>query len=147
MPELSFRLLINLFAALGAGFALWKGGHAERATALVLIANVAIGQAGKAFAPESDDVIRLVNDGLTAIVLLAITIRYGALWMGGAMLFFAAQFAMHSYYLVMRRPSDYFSSAINNVNFSGVVWCLIIGTAVAWRYRVRRARATREAAT
>jgi hypothetical protein len=57
------------------------------------------------------------------------------------MLFFAAQFAMHSYYMVTERPTgDYLNALINNIDFSGIIWCLIIGTAVAWRRRVRLAR-------
>ena len=148
MPDLSVRLLINVFSVLGALFALWKGGTAERMTAAVLIVNVLIGQSGKALAPASDDVIRLVNDGLTALILLAITVRYGAPWMGGVMLFFAAQFAMHSFYLVTDRPTgDFFNALVNNVNFSGIIWCLIIGTAVAWRRRVRVRRAAAARAT
>ena len=147
MPEFDLRLFINVFSIMGAGFALWKGGPAERMSASVVILNVAIGQSGQYVAPESDEVIRLVNDGLTALVLLAITVRYGAPWMGGVMLFFAAQFAMHSYYLVTERPTgDYLNAVVNNVNFTGIIWCLIIGTVVAWRRRIRLARAARPAA-
>ena len=147
MPDLSVRLLINVFSVLGALFALWKGGTAERMTAAVVIVNVLIGQSGKALAPASDDLIRLVNDGLTAMILLGITVRYGAPWMGGVMLLFAAQFSMHSYYLVMARESDYVYALINNINFSGIIWCLIIGTVVSWRRRIRLARAAQSSAT
>ena len=94
MPDVSTRLLINIFSVLGALFALWKGGPAERMTAGIVFANVLVGQTGSLLAPDSDDVIRLVNDGLTAMVLLGVTVRYGALWMGGVVLFFAAQFAI-----------------------------------------------------
>lgn len=139
---LDLRLLINVFSVLGALFALWKGGTAERSAAVVVIINVLIGQTGNMLAPASDNVIRLVNDGLTALVLLGITVRYGAPWMGGVMLFYAAQFAMHSYYLVTARPTgDYLYALINNINFIAVVLCLIIGTAVAWRHRLRAAGA------
>ena len=141
MPDLSLRLLINVFSVLGALFALWKGGVAERAAAMVVLANVIIGQSSEWFAPGSEAVVRLINDGLTALVLLGITVRYAALWTGGVMLFFAAQFSLHSFYLVTERPSDYLHALINNIDFSGIIWCLIIGTAVAWRRRVRLARA------
>ena len=148
MPDLSIRLLINAFSVLGAGFALWKGGHAERTAAAVVIANVLIGQTGHLLVPSLDVTIRLVNDGLTALVLLGITVRYGALWMGGVMLFFAAQFSMHSYYLVTQQPTGgYLNAVINNINFSGIIWCLIIGTAVAWRRRVKLAKASRPSKT
>ena len=139
MSHLPIGLLIDLFAVLGALFAFWKGAPAERAAAAVILINVAINEASKYLIPSGDNVVRLVNDGLTAVVLLAITLRFGALWMGGVMLFYAAQFAMHSYYLVTeRRIGDYTYALINNINFSGTTWCLIIGTAVAWRARVRR---------
>ncbi len=141
MPDLSLRLLINVFSILGALFALWKGGVAERAAAVVVLANVIIGQSSEWFAPNSEAVIRLINDGLTALVLLGITVRYAALWTGGVMLFFAAQFSLHSFYLVTERPSDYLHALINNIDFSGIIWCLIIGTAVAWRRRVVLAQA------
>ncbi|TAJ71124.1 MAG: hypothetical protein EPO51_15220 [Phenylobacterium sp.] len=142
MPDISVRLVINIFSVLGAAFALWRGGVAERTAAIIVIANALVGEASHWTAPDSEALVRLVNDGLTALALLAVTVRHGAPWMGGVMLFYAAQFSLHSYYLVMARPStDYLHALINNVNFSGIIWCLIIGTAVAWRRRVRTASA------
>ncbi len=139
MPNVPVGTLIDIFSVLGAFFAVWKGGVAERSAAIVVIANVLIGQT-EWFAPGSGGLIRIINDGITALVLLVITVRYAALWMGGVMLFFAAQFSMHSYYLVTERPNDYWHALINNVDFSGIIWCLIIGTLVAWRARSRRRR-------
>lgn len=147
MPDLSIRLLINAFSVLGALFALWKGGRAERMAAAIVIANAVIGEASHWLIPGSEGVIRLANDGLTALALLAVTLRYGALWMGGVMLFFAAQFSLHSFYLVTERPSDYLHALINNIDWSAITWCLIIGTVVAWRARLRRARPVPAAAT
>ena len=141
MPDISIRLLINTFSLLGAVFALWKGGQAERMAALAVLANIVAGQVGHWFAPGSEGVIRLLNDGLTALVLLGITVRFGALWMGGVMLFYAAQFSLHSYYLVTgRSDSDYLHALINNIDYTGIIWCLIIGTLVAWRRRIRLTR-------
>lgn len=139
MPHVPVGTLIDIFSVLGALFAVWKGGVAERSTAIVVIANVLIGQT-EWFAPGSGGLIRIINDGITALVLLVITVRYAALWMGGVMLFFAAQFSMHSYYLVTERPNDYWHALINNIDYSGIIWCLIIGTLVAWRARSRRRR-------
>ena len=122
MAHLSVGTLIDIFSVLGALFAVWKGGAAERAAAVLVIANVIIGQAGQFLAPDSGGLIRLVNDGLTALVLLAITLRYGALWMGGVMLFYAAQFSLHSYYLVTgRSDADYLHALINNIDYCGIV--------------------------
>lgn len=147
MPEISLRLLINVFSVLGAAFALWKGGRAERSAAVIVIVNALVGEAAYWVSPQSEPVVRLINDGVTALALLVVTVRYGALWMGGVMLFYAAQFALHSFYLVTERDStDYLHALINNINFSGVTWCLVIGTAVAWRARIRRAQAARAAA-
>jgi len=137
MPDISVRLLINVFSVLGALFALWKGGVAERTAAVIVIANALVGEGGYWFAPDQEAIIRLVNDGVTALALLGVTVRYVAPWMGGVMLFYAAQFSLHSFYLVMGRAStDYLHALINNLDFMGIVWCLIIGTAVAWRRRV-----------
>jgi hypothetical protein len=144
MFGIDIRIILNTLFILCALFALWKGGPAERATAIVVILNVLVGLLGTLFGGASEGLIRLVNDGLTALVLLGVTLRYGALWMGGVMLFFAAQFAMHSYYLVTERPNDYWHALINNVDFSGIIWCLIVGTLVAWRARARRAKAVAE---
>jgi hypothetical protein len=143
MPQLpTTGLLIDAFAVLGALFAYWKGGRAERVAAIVIVVNVAVNELSKNMMPAGDNVVRLVNDGLTAVVLLGVTIWFGALWMGAVMLFYAAQFAMHSYYLVTQREiGDYTYALINNINFSGTIWCLVIGAAVAWRRRVVGARA------
>lgn len=147
MPTISLGLLIDIFSVLGALFAFWKGDAAERATAMVVIVNVIIGEGGRWLAPGGDSFLRLVVDGLTALVLLGITVRYGALWMGAVMFFFAAQFSLHSYYLVAaRNPNDRLHAIINNLDWNGVIWCLIIGTLVAWRARNRRIRAAQAAA-
>jgi len=141
MSDLDLRLVLNGIGVVACLFPLWKGGAAERAAAVVVLANLAIGQTSAWLAPDGNVLIRLCNDGLTAFLLLAITIRYSALWMGGVMLFYAAQFSLHSFYLVTERPHDYWHALFNNVDFSGVIWCLIIGTAVAWRRRVKDASA------
>ena len=125
------RIAINALSVLGALFALWKGGRAERYAALVVIANVLVGQLESVLGPTGDAILRL----------FAITVRYGALWMGGVMLFYCAQFAMHSYYLVTERPrGDYLNALINNLNFIGINLCLVTGAAVAWHRRARAAR-------
>ena len=146
MSGLAIYYLLQLFSALGAGFAVWKGGAAERTAAAVVVANVAVGLLGEWLAPGGESVIRLANDGLAAIALLAITVRFGALWLGGVMLFYAAQFALHSWYMVTERPADNFYALLNNINWNGVIWCLIIATAFAWRRRTIAARAAEPAA-
>lgn len=147
MFGLHLGIILDAFCALGALFALWKGGTAERGVAVVIIVNIVIGEVGSMLTSGNDDLIRFIDDGLTALVILAITIRYGALWMGGVMLFYAMQFSLHSFYLVTGRPRDFIHAIVNDVDFTGIVWCLVIGAAVAWRHRVHTSKAEAEAST
>jgi len=146
MSYLPEGLVIDFVSVVCALFAVWKGSAAERVAAVVVIVNIVIGDTGRVIAPGGDSIIRLVNDGLTALLLLGVTIRYGALWMGGVMLFFAAQFSLHSFYLVTERPHDFLHALINNIDFSGIILCLIAGTVVAWRRRLRADRPIRDPA-
>lgn len=140
MPTSPIAQLLILFVLCGVIFAAWKGGRAERIAAGVVVANLVVGLVTAQLLPNLAGTIRFANDGLAAVALLAVTLRFGAPWMGGVMLFYAAQFSLHSYYLVTSRPdNDYLHALINNLNFSGIVWCLIIGTVVVWRARVKRA--------
>lgn len=135
-------LLLQAFSIAGGAFALWKGGRAERIAALIVIVNVAVGYLTVSLDSTTLSTIRLCNDGLAAVALLVVTLRYAAPWMGGVMLFYASQFSLHAYYLVTERAdNDYAHALINNINWNGVIWCLIVGTAVAWRRRSRDDRA------
>jgi hypothetical protein len=82
--------------------------------------------------------LELVGDGLTAIALLVLLIIYGRLWLGAAMLFQAAQFALHSFYLVAERKHDLFHAVVNNLNFLGIMLSMAIGTVMALRRRRAR---------
>ncbi|WP_374470828.1 hypothetical protein [Phenylobacterium sp.] len=137
MSNIRIGLLVDVFLVLGAIFALWKGGRAERAAAVVVLANVAVARIFGWMSPEISPLIWLCNDGVAALALLFITINFAAPWMGGVMLFFAAQFALHSYYLVNQRPFDFTTALVNNLNWTGITWCLIIGASLAWRRRLR----------
>jgi hypothetical protein len=132
---------IELFALGACLFALAKGGVAERLAACVIILNIALGFGAVALFPGAVESFRLVNDGLAAVALLVLAVRYAAPWLGGAMFFYTAQFALHSYFLVLGLSSDTVLHAnINNVNFIGINLCLLIGTIASWRRRVRLAR-------
>ena len=138
MPTSPIVQLLMAFAVSGVLFAWWKGGAPERMAAGVVAANMALGVAVAELLAPFQDMLGFVADGLTAFALLALTLRYGAPWMGVMMLLYAAQFSLHAYYMVTgREPADYLHAVINNINFSAVVWCLIVGTAVAWRRRGR----------
>ena len=133
-------LLLQAFSIGAAAFAFWKGGRAERVAAGVIVLNVLIGYVLVQALHQRGGLSHLANDGFAALALLMITLRFGAPWMGGAMLFYAAQFTLHSYALVTGQTSaSYWFVVLNNVNWNGVVWCLIIGTAMSWRARARQA--------
>ncbi len=141
MPTSPIVQILTVFVLSALTFAVWKGTRAERLAASVVILNITAGLAVQKLFPDFAGTFRFINDGLAATALLAVTVRYGAPWMGGVMLFYAAQFSLHSYYLVTGRSnSDYLHAVVNNVNFMGIIWCLIIGTAVAWRRRAMRRR-------
>ena len=141
MPSLAQT--IDILSALCCLFAFWKGGAAERAAAAAVTVNLLIGQIGHALAPELNSQIRLVNDGLAALILLVVAVRYATLWMGAVMLFYAAQFSMHAVYLVLeRKGGDYLHALINNLDFIGINLCLVAGVIAAWRNRVRARRAS-----
>ena len=79
MSVIFLYLLLQLISVLGAGFAFWKGSSAERLAAVVVGVNLLIGICGQWLTPANAEMIRLCNDGLAAVALLAITVRYGAL--------------------------------------------------------------------
>jgi len=53
------------------------------------------------------------------------------------MFFYAAQFALHSFYIVMMRRVDVFHFIVNDINLMGIHLCLVLGTVMAWRRRIR----------
>ena len=92
--------------------------------------------------PESfEQGARLTLDGLTALGLLVIAVRYASFWLGGAMLLYAAQFSLHAFYMVTARPVDLLHIKINNMNFLGISACLALGTIVGWRQRIKARKA------
>jgi hypothetical protein len=139
-PFLIFFAL-TAFGLGGVLFSLWKGAAAERIAACVVVANLVFAFALSGISPVLAGTLGFASDGLSAVILLVVTVRYGAPWMGGIMLLYAAQFSLHSFYLVTGRSNaDFLHALINNVIFAGIIWCLIIGTIVTVRRRARFAR-------
>jgi hypothetical protein len=135
---------LNLFTFGACAFALTAGRTAERCAAGVIILNIVLELAVRRLLPEAAPSFKLLNDGLAAMALLILALRYAAPWLGGAMLFYAAQFALHSYFLVLDLPSwTLLRAHLNNFNFFGITCCLIAGTFVTWRRRVKAARAAK----
>jgi hypothetical protein len=137
--DLTFLALIAL--AFGVcGMAIWKGETAERwAGALNLVIMSLANILGTLLHAPEFAMLELVGDGVTALGFLILTMAYGRIWLGAAMLFQAAQFTLHSYYLVTDRKHDLFHAVVNNVNFLGVMVSMAVGTALAIARR-RKAR-------
>jgi hypothetical protein len=141
MPASPIVQMLLLLAVLGCGFGLWKGGLPERIGALVILVHAALALAlGNVFDDDLGYLFGLILDGVTAIGFLAMTLVYGRLWLGAAMLVYAAQFGLRSFYLVTERERDLLHAMINNANFMAIILCIVVGTAVAWRRRVVAAR-------
>ena len=64
MHGLYFKIALDVFAACGALFALWKGGPAERATAIVIFINILIAEAAYPLGPAMLEKVNFVSDGL-----------------------------------------------------------------------------------
>ena len=123
-------------------FALWKGGPAERLGGAMVGANLILSIVGGQIMPQSlETLFRLTLDGLTAVGLLIVAIRYASFWLGGVMLLYAAQFSLHAFYMVTARPIDLLHIKINNMNFLGISIALAIGTIVGWRQRLSARKA------
>lgn len=141
MPTSPIVQALLILVVLGCGFGLWKGGPPERIGALVILVNSGLTLVLGSVLPDSVGYLAgLVLDGATAIGFLIMTMVYGNLWLGAAMLVYAAQFALRSFYLVTGREWDLLHAMINNINFMAIILCIVVGTAVAWRRRVIAAR-------
>ncbi len=139
-----YLILWGLFWALMLGscaLAFWKGGPAERWGAALILFFALLWEACVFLPMETKAIAQLVGDGLTAVGLLAIAVRYASLWLGGALMFQAAQFSLHSFYFVTNRPQDSLHIMINNTNLFAILACLILGSVMTWRERVRAAKA------
>jgi len=126
---------------LAMAFALWKGDRAVRIAAVViLLLDVATFLIRPKFGDISGETVLLVVDFACAVVLLFLAVRFANLWIGAAMLFQAAQFSLHAYYLVLERPHDRLHAWVNNLDLLGIVISIVWGTGLAIRRRVILAR-------
>jgi hypothetical protein len=137
-------LILEAISVLTVVFAIWKGDVPTRAAAIaygiLVVATLLIQpQAGDV----SAETIRLAVDFFCAIAFLLLAVRYANLWLGAAMIFQAAQFSLHAYYLVMELPHDRMHAWINNTDDWGIIISMIVGTCLAMR---RRRVLAREAA-
>jgi hypothetical protein len=141
MPASPIVQTLLALVVLGCAFGLWKGGPPERIGALVILLNAGIALAlGNLLDDDLGYLFALVLDGATAVGFLAMTLIYGRLWLGAAMLVYAAQFGLRSFYLVTERERDVLHAMINNANFMAIILCIVVGTIFAWRRRVAPTR-------
>lgn len=126
-------------------FAFWKGDEGVRMGAAVILGMIVIERIIRVMLapPHSWNlVIGMAGDGLTACGLLFLAMRYASPWIGGVMLFYAMQFAIHAFYFVTHRPDDGFRFFALSACFVGLNICLVGGAAHAWRQRMKSAART-----
>ena len=92
----------------------------------------------------SSETLLLALDFLCAVTFLLLAVRYANLWLGAAMIFQAAQFSMHAYYLVMELPHDRMHAWINHGDDWGILISICVGAALAMRRRTAQAREAAE---
>jgi len=136
MPTSPIVQLLLVLVVAGCAFGAWKGDLPERIGALLILLNSALGLFGfPMLSDEAAYLFGMILDGVTACAFLVMVMQSGRVWLGAAMLIYAAQFALRSFYLVTDRPPDQLHAIVNNANFMAVIVCLVAGTAVAWRRR------------
>jgi vacuolar-type H+-ATPase subunit I/STV1 len=126
------NILLALFLV-ACLFAFLKGGAAERYGAAIILANL-ITYSINELSGQSQ-IVSLAIDALTAVLLLAVAIRYASIWLGAVMLLYALQFGLHGYYFVLEKPRDIAHVIINNTLFCGICLALVLGTLSNWRGR------------
>lgn len=118
-------------------FALWKGNVGARLAAVcVILLNLGVDLIRLSFAQATFETIELSMDLACAIALLFLAVRFANLWIGAAMIFQAAQFTLHSYYIVMDLPHDLIHAWIYNLDEVGLALSIVIGAILAMRHRV-----------
>ncbi len=128
-------------SVLTVALALWKGDRATRAAAIAFgIVDVATFVLNPTVGNVASETILLVIDFACAVTFLLLAVRYANLWLGAAMIFQAAQFSLHAYYLVLELPHDKFHAWINNADDWGILLSICVGTVLAIRRRQMEAR-------
>jgi hypothetical protein len=129
MSAYALFLIMLAFCLASGVFALVKGGTPERIGAAIILANlVAVGANDVIL---HDQRVLLAIDGLTAMALLPITLRYASVWLGAVMLLYGLQFGLHAFYFVLERPKDALHVWVNNANFFTISAALAIGTVLS----------------
>ena len=141
MAAMSVTALACYGAIMGATTLAWaRGGAAERLGGTLFLVMTGVDLAARLAVPAAilTDGL-LVADGLLALGFLALALRFGSLWLGGALLFQAAQFSLHAFYLVTGRPLDLLHAVANNLDTYGLAACIAVGALTARRVQTRAA--------
>jgi len=143
-------LIISLtsFTLVVWALAFWRGGAAERWGAAIVAGNQILTMifayvVGQKSQGPIGLMVQMTLDGAAAGALLFVLLRFGRPWLGVAMLLYAAQFALHSVYLVGEIKKNYLHVLLNNLNFVAIHLSLLVGTVQHWS---RQAKAARSAA-
>jgi hypothetical protein len=129
-----------LLTLLVCAFSAWKGSAPERLGGSLIFATCVVGTTTQLVLGAASPVyISLALDGILALGLLALTIRYAALWLGVAMLLQSAAFALHAQAL-NGEESDVsrYVSFVNLLSLA-ILAALLFATAASWIKRVRTA--------
>ena len=145
----------TIFAQLGIvalvfafSFALWKGDSAERIGGGV---NLAAGLFAMLIHPfvsaDLEPIFQLVADAILAGGFLFLAIRFASLWLGVAMLLQAVQFSLHAYYMVDEVAPNLLFWRVNNGDSWAIILCIVGGTIVSWRRRLKKEQMEADKAT
>lgn len=147
MPNYLLELILWLAIVGTVVFSIWKGGIAERWAGCLMAAGAVYWYlVAKLPGDELSALGQLTGDFLLALGFLYLAVRYTSLWIGGAMLLQAVQFTLHAWYMLGEKPRDVFHGVVNNLDTMGILLCLIVGTATAWRRRHAAQKAAEAAA-
>ncbi len=134
-PVFAFIALWLIFLAT-AIFALARGGMAERLASLcVVLAALTVMGIHQLAPTPTIPLMLLALDGVLALALLGLAMRYGRAWLGAAMVAQAIQFSLHAYYFIAERRHDLTYSLVNNLVTFSIVGAIVTGTVAAMRRR------------
>ncbi len=145
--QLSFALLFGV-----CGVALWKGGPAEKGGALLILSTWLAAMFGLAVSKAYIEAGPfLMSDVILAVGLLALALRFGSLWVGGAMLLQAVGISLHAAYFAADKSE--LSHQMQNLYIGGKNVCslamllvILAGVLASWRKRVKALKAERQRA-
>jgi hypothetical protein len=127
------------------GLAIWKGNQALRAGAILILVTWFVTLAASAITRSYVPAISfLASDGILAVGLLFLAVRYSNWWMGAAMMLQALSLALHAGYFAAERAELSHHVLHNYVlgkNLASLAMLLVIlvATIVAARQRGRKA--------